>query len=194
MGNYDDIGLPVQGQPVSSGAFGIKVRNYLINADARLSAVEGNQQLVLKRGRRSTSTGNVTTTEVGFLRVDNVPVLAGKIYQINATNLNIDSSVDNDVGRVAMRVKYAATTGSAAGIADTMISYLRNTIDNNTQSNVNGFQGFYIATADGYISVLLSLIRQAGTGNLIFFGGSSDICDLVIQFGGTDPGDTGVVL
>lgn len=41
MGNYDDIGLPVKGQPISSGAFGIKVRNYLINADARLSAIEG---------------------------------------------------------------------------------------------------------------------------------------------------------
>lgn len=41
MGNYDDIGLPVKGQPISSGAYGIKVRNYLINADARLSAIEG---------------------------------------------------------------------------------------------------------------------------------------------------------
>jgi hypothetical protein len=41
MGNYDDIGLPVKGQPISSGAFGQKVRNYLINADARLSAIEG---------------------------------------------------------------------------------------------------------------------------------------------------------
>lgn len=41
MGNYDDIGLPVKGQPISSGAFGIKVRNYIINLDSRVSAIEG---------------------------------------------------------------------------------------------------------------------------------------------------------
>jgi hypothetical protein len=40
MGNYDDIGLPVKGQPISSGAYGNKVRTYLIDADRRISTVE----------------------------------------------------------------------------------------------------------------------------------------------------------
>lgn len=41
MGNYDDIGLPVRGQPISSGAYGIKVRNAIISLDTRLSTIEG---------------------------------------------------------------------------------------------------------------------------------------------------------
>ena len=41
MGNYDDIGLPVKGQPISSGAYGQKVRNAIIGLDARVSAIEG---------------------------------------------------------------------------------------------------------------------------------------------------------
>jgi len=190
MGNYDDIGTPVQGQPVSSGAFGIKVRNYLINADARISAIEGNQQLVIKRGRRITSTGNVTTTETGVLRIDNIPVLAGRLYQISTGPINMDGSVDNDVGRVGIRTSQsgAATTSS------TLSGYMRLTIDNNSQSNVVNANAWYLAPSDGMLSVLLTLVRQAGTGNIIIFGSASDILDLVVQFAGNDPGDSGVVI
>lgn len=60
MGNYDDIGLPVKGQPISSGAFGIKVRNYLINADARLSAIEGS--LLPRYYIKANATARNTTT------------------------------------------------------------------------------------------------------------------------------------
>ena len=62
MGNYDDIGLPVKGQPISSGAFGIKVRNYLINADARLSAIEGS--LLPRYYVKANVTSRNTTTTV----------------------------------------------------------------------------------------------------------------------------------
>lgn len=60
MGNYDDIGLPVQGQPISSGAFGIKVRNYLIDADRRLSTLEGS--LLPRYFIKANQTSRNTTT------------------------------------------------------------------------------------------------------------------------------------
>jgi hypothetical protein len=41
MGTYDDIGIPVQGQPISSGSFGLKVRADIIDLDRRMSIVEG---------------------------------------------------------------------------------------------------------------------------------------------------------
>lgn len=191
MGNYDDIGVPVQGQPVSSGAFGIKVRNYLINADARISALEVNQQLIVKRGRRTTSTGNVTTTETGVLRIDNIPVLAGRWYQISTGPLNMDGSVDNDIGKVQIR----ASQSGAATTASTLIGYMRQTIDSAAQSNVVNLNAWYLAPSDGTLSVILTLIRQTGTGNIIIFCSTSgDILDMVVQFAGNDPGDTGVVL
>ena len=181
---------PVQGQPIPSVGFGQAVKNAINDLDARASAIEGSQQLVVARGRRITSTGNVTTTETGVLRIDNVTVKAGRLYQISTGPVNMDGSVDNDVGTVRIRV----STSGAATISSTLLGYMRQTIDNNTQSNVVNVNAWYLAPADATISILLSLIRQAGTGNLIIFGSASDILDMVVQYAGVDPGDTGVVL
>lgn len=147
-------------------------------------------QGVIKRGRRITSTGNITTTETGVLRVDSIPVYAGRLYKISTSNINIDSSVDNDVARAGIRV----STSGTATTSSTLIGYVRYTLDNNVQSNVHGVTCFYTPSADGTLSVLLTLLRQAGSGNIIIFGGASDICDLVIEDMGLDPGDTGVVI
>jgi hypothetical protein len=147
-------------------------------------------QGVIKRGRRTTSTGNVTTTETGVLRVDDIPVYAGRLYKISTSNINVDTSADNDVARAAIRV----STSGAATTSSTLIGYVRMTIDNNTQSNVHNVTCFYSPGSDGDLSVLLTLLRQAGSGNIIVFGGASDICDLVIEDMGPDPGDTGVVI
>jgi hypothetical protein len=40
MGAYDSIGLPVKGQPISSGAYGQKVRDAIIDLDDRVATVE----------------------------------------------------------------------------------------------------------------------------------------------------------
>jgi len=187
------IPTAVSQQPVPT-TFGASVKSAINDLDARVGTVESIQQVVIKRGRRTTATGNITTTETGFLRLDNIPVKAGNIYQINTTNINVDTSVDNDVGDVKLRVAFSASPGTNATTSSTQIARMRNTIDNLSQSNVLPMNAFYAATADGYISLLLSLVRLAGTGNLVLFASSTEIIDLVVQFGGPDPGDTGVVI
>jgi hypothetical protein len=147
-------------------------------------------QGVIKRGRRTTSTGNITTTETGVLRVDDIPMYAGRLYKISTSNMNIDTSVDNDVVRAGLRL----STSGAATITSTLIGYLRETIDSAAQSNAFSVTAFYTPGADVTASVLLSFIRQAGSGNIILFGSATDICDLVIEDMGLDPGDTGVVI
>lgn len=188
------ITTPVQGQPIPSAGFGKAVRDAILDLDTRVSALETAAQVVLKRGRRTTATGNVTTTETGFLRIDNIPVVAGGIYQFTTTNMNVDTTVSNDISDVRCRVAYSASTGTAATTSSTQIAHFRNTIDDASQSNVLPLNGFYIATADGYISLLLSVVRVTGTGNIVVFCSGSEILDFVVQFGGTDPGDTGVVI
>lgn len=147
-------------------------------------------QGVIKRGRRSTATGNVTTTETGVLRVDSIPVYAGRLYKITTNGINIDTSVDNDVASVRIR---ASTSGSAT-ITSTLLGTLRCTIDSATQSNILPDAAFYIASADGTLSVLLSLIRVTGTGNIVVFCDATNYLDMVIEDMGIDPGDTGVVI
>lgn len=144
---------------------------------------------VVGRGRRTTSTGNVTTTETGVLRLE-VPVYAGRLYMIKTSNINIDTSVDNDIGRVAVRY---STSGNAT-TSSTLGNYVRETIDSATNSNVHDLTMFYVASADATLSVLLTLLRQGGTGNLIVFCSGTDILDLVVTDLGPDPGDSGTVI
>jgi hypothetical protein len=79
MGAYDDIGIPVKGQPISSGAYGIKVRNAIIDLDRRVSSVD-----------TSTGTGKVfstgsvvlaTTTETAALTLTGMVFKAGLAYE-----------------------------------------------------------------------------------------------------------------
>jgi hypothetical protein len=45
MADYDDIVIPVQGQPISSASFGKKVRDYIIDLGARMSIREAAELL-----------------------------------------------------------------------------------------------------------------------------------------------------
>jgi hypothetical protein len=185
---------PVLGQPIPPVGFGEAVKDAIEDLDLRTAALETNAQTIVARGRRTTSTGSITTTETGALRLDNIPVVGGKIYRISTSAVNLDTSVANDIGSVRFRVAYSPTTGTAATIASTLVGFIRNTIDDAGSSNVIPASCFYMPSADGYISVLVSAIRNAGTGNLIIFAAVSEPFDLVIEFGGDDPGDTGVVI
>lgn len=79
MGRYDDIAVPISGQPVSSGNFGIKVRDAIIDLDYRLSTVD-----------TSTGTGKAfstavqvlaTTTETASLTITGMTFVAGIAYE-----------------------------------------------------------------------------------------------------------------
>jgi hypothetical protein len=193
MADYTDIQIPVGGQPASSSLFGVKVRDYIIDLNSRVTPLETSNQRIVKRGRRTTPTGAITTVETGVLRVDNIPVVAGGIYRISTSNINMDTTVANDIGTVRCRVA-TGPLNTAATTASAQIGQMRDTLDDATNSNVTPLQCFYVATADTYLSVLLSAVRVTGTGNLVIFCSSVDILDLTIEFAGADPGNTGVVL
>jgi hypothetical protein len=188
------ITTPVKNQPIPSAGFGQAVKNAINDLDTRAGALETNAQSIIARGRRVTAKTGITTTETPVLRLDNIPVKAGRIYQINTSGVNIDGSVANDIGSLIMRIAYSATVGTLATIASAQVGQVRSVADDPTNSNLVPLNAFYIATADGYISILLSAIRVAGSGTIQIYAAGNEILDFVVQFGGTDPGDTGVVL
>jgi hypothetical protein len=149
---------------------------------------------VVARGRRTTATGNITTTETGVLRIDNIPVFDVKGYRILTSNLNLDASVANDIADARIRVVQSPTTGTAATISSTQICHMRTTIDDIALSNVLPVSGYYWPSSDGYLSVLLTCQRVAGTGNIVVFCSSTELLDMVVEELGADPGDTGVVI
>lgn len=146
---------------------------------------------IIARGRRSSSTGNITTTETGVLRLDNVPVVNGRIYKISTNGVNMDTSVDNDAATTRIRIN---TAGTATTSSTPVFAPLRQTIDNASQSNIVPLECFYVAGATGNISILLSMIRQTGSGNIILFASATDYLEIIVEDMGVDPGDTGVVI
>lgn len=79
MGKYDDIGLPVKGQPVSSGTFGIKVRNAILDLDTRVSSVDTSTGT----GKAFSSSALVlgSTTESAALTITGMVFKAGLAYE-----------------------------------------------------------------------------------------------------------------
>lgn len=146
---------------------------------------------IIARGRRTTSTGNITTTETGVLRLDSVPVTSGRIYKISTNGVNMDTSVDNDVASAKIRIN---TSGTATTSSTPVFLPLRQNIDSAAQSNIVPMECFYVATTTGNISILLSMVRQSGTGNIILFATSTDYLEMIVEDMGVDPGDTGVTI
>lgn len=84
MGAYDGIGIPVKGQPISSGAFGIKVRNAIIDLDKRVSSVDtstGTGKAFSVSALALSGTG--PTTEVAALTITGMVFKAGLAYEVS---------------------------------------------------------------------------------------------------------------
>jgi hypothetical protein len=190
------IATPITNTPVPSALFGQAVKDAINDLHTRTAALETGAQSILARGRRTTSVSPLTSA-VGVLRIDNVPIKAGRLYRISTSNLNFYSTVANDIGNANIRIFYQATVGGVATIANsTAIGGMRNVVDvaGSTSSNTVPCNAIYAPTADGYVSVLLSAARAAGTGTMTLYAAVGEQIDFTVEYSGIDPGDTGVIL
>jgi hypothetical protein len=146
-------------------------------------------QGVIARGQRVTSTGFTSGgTELGVLRVDSIPVYSGRLYRIATGPIIVDGSVANDAVRVVLRGNTAGTATTAStqlAIAQTVIPNI--SLPETLQINIP-----YVPSANGTLSVLMSIVRQTGTGILQALGDATFPINLVVSDEGLDPGDTGV--
>lgn len=143
---------------------------------------------VIARGNRITSS-TTTTTEIGVLRLDNVPVYAGRTYRIYTSALRLDTSVANDVVRANLRI---TTDGSAATTSSTLLSLSQVRAEDVTDQYTAPIVIDYSPPNDGLLSILLTVSRSSGTGNVSIIATGTAPCNLVVEDIGLDPGDTGV--
>lgn len=140
MGRYDDIQVPISGQPVSSGNFGIKVRDAIVDLDYRLSTVD-----------TSTGTGKVfstsslvlaTTTETTSLTITGMTFAAGLAYEVNM-RAGVQSATAGTVCN--FRIRKTNSTGTdwgeffrfeGKGAAGVMSAISQIYLVNNTQADV----------------------------------------------------------
>lgn len=142
---------------------------------------------VVARGRRA-SNSTATATEVGVLRIDDVVLTSGHLYAVEVCNIILSSTVTTDTAVVNIRY---TTDGSTPSTASTNMGFLRGPVGNPNASH--GLIRFYPASSADTLSLLLTVGRAAGTGNVsITANGTVNPLDMILWDLGDDPGDTGV--
>lgn len=134
-----------------------------------------------------TSNSTTTTTEIGVLRIDNIPIISGRAYRIWSSPMQVYSNVANDVVRAQVR-------GNTGGVATTGSGQIGNSVSNVQTATGTSFPDsrvlteIYNSVVTGSLSVLLTVARTTGTGNAQILAGM----DLVVEDIGLSQGDTGV--
>lgn len=144
----------------------------------------------IARGRRVTNS-TAAAAETSVLRVDDIPVVNGRLYHITTNPLQIDSTVANDICRINLRID---ETGADATTASTVMALTQLRQTDAAQSEQTMVGAVRPASANGLWSVLLTTSRPAGTGNISLVGGATIPIDLLVIDLGPDPTDTGVDL
>lgn len=135
---------------------------------------------------RASRSGNVTlntTGETGILRLDDVPVKAGRVYAIRAPRLRYDATTATDRGKFHLRI-------NTAGVATTSSTVRARSEGDETDSL--SIEYFHRPSTNETLSVLLSILKVTGTGTWAAMGSDEGGIDLVIEDQGEAATDTGV--
>ena len=144
---------------------------------------------VLKAIGIRTSNSSTTTTEVGVLRIDDIPILSGHRYKIETNSITLHSTVANDVVRATLRY---TTDGSTPTTSSTQLCDAQLSAVNTTFPATSIASGSYVPGSNQTLSVLLTVSRQTGSGNAQLLGSSTFPIEIYINDLGPDSGDVGV--
>jgi len=143
---------------------------------------------IIARARRTT-TSTTTTTEVGVLRLDDIPIKANRTYHIITSSLQVTSSGATDGLSANMRY---TTDGSTPTTSSTILNYSRDGQDNSTTGMSQVVSVSYTPTVDETLSLLLSIQRVSGSGNAQISGSATNPIEILVIDLGPDVTDTGV--
>jgi len=136
------------------------------------------------RATNSTTTG----TEIGVLRVDDIPVKLGRAYLIAVPTVHAQG---NAAAVVAVRLRIT-TDGSDAGTGSTELRFVQTTMLTGTPDQPVEIAHLYKPASDHLLSVLLTVGKVAGSGNVGLIAASTKNIDLCIHDVGLAVADTGV--
>lgn len=145
---------------------------------------------IIARGERATSS-TTTTSIIGVLRLDNVPLTGGRGYQIWTSTLHADGTVANDVIRADLRI---TIDGSAAGTANARIVNAQMLQPSASAGEQLNCTGLYVPGADLTFSVLLCVARAVGTGSVGLVSAGDFPIQLTVEDIGVAPSNTGVAI
>jgi hypothetical protein len=143
----------------------------------------------IARGDRQ-SNSTAASAETSVLRLDNVPMVSGRIYEIRTNPLTADCTVNGDTCRLLIRIN----TSGTATTASTNLAIAQVRLADNAVGEVVLVGLLYNPGANVTASILLSHSRAAGTGNVNVNGSAVLPIQLMVIDHGPDPTDSGVDL
>lgn len=158
----------------------------ILAADLNLATQKG-----LYRGERLSSSSTTTTTEIGVLRLTGIPLLGGHGYWIRTSSLIYDSSVNGDA--VTARIRHT-TDGSTPTTSSALIAGGLEHVSSSSGQSVAPIARYYVPSADQTLGLILCVVRVAGTGTVGLLSATGFPIDLVVDYDGLAPADTGVDL
>lgn len=183
---------PPDGSNLGEDGF-LAVESALKALDARVVVLESLKSApgrILAYGERTTDKV-FSGTEVGVLRLDGIQIAVGQRYVVCTSVLGLAMSTSGDTGQAFLRYR---TDGTVAGTSDTILQ----------QADVNANSPFVprnsatfaepLAGVNGSLSVLLSLGRSGGAGNVTMLGAATRPIRLYVVQAGPDPTNTGIVI
>lgn len=146
------------------------------------------KKLVARARRETTST--TTTTEIAVMRLDSVPVKAGRHYRICTSPLHLLSTVNTDA--ITARIRYT-TDGSTPTTSSTQMGQLTVTRSQAVSDSASMILE-HTPASDQELSLLLTVGRTIGTGNVSMEGGATFPIILWVDDMGPDTGNVGINL
>lgn len=148
--------------------------------------VPANGTVIAYGNRQSDKT--FTGTEVGVLRLDNVPMRTGYRYLIMSSSLRIGCS-SGETGKANLRY----STSGSAGTSDTLLT----AVEANANTAFTPVQSpalivSFTPGANVTFSCLITLLRSGGSSNVTMTGSATQPIELYVLVAGPDPTDTGV--
>jgi hypothetical protein len=140
---------------------------------------------VVAWGRRITASPTTTTTTLGVLRLDNVPLKNGRSYTICTGTLHPTSSVTTDNMRLEIRYSTSGTATTASPVLPGALAF-------ELFGNTAGLRTKYTPSADETASFLLCIARDTGSGNVQLYADGTRVTDMEVIDDGPALADTGV--
>lgn len=162
----------------------------LTGSEAQAIIDELNARQNKVRGNRQTNSSGTGTTEIGVLRLDGIAITSGRLYRVACGPLVPASTVTNDVVRVTIRY---STSGSAT-TSSTVLNIAQSVCANTSFPPTSAISDILAPGVTGTLSIILTVVRMAGTGTVSVLGAPTDPINMWIEDIGTDPGDTGIDL
>jgi hypothetical protein len=140
--------------------------------------------------RASNSSG--TISEIGVLRLDNIPIVNGRMYEIVTGPLVLLSNVGNDCVAAKLHVNTAGTATTSSGTTAGQFLQKNVTGSETAFPSSECLSAIYNPGVTGSLSVLLSVARTVGTGTVSINAGFGSGLEMWVKDLGLAVSDTGV--